>query len=207
MNATGNAGPESGAPELPLFSLDAQALDLGADVKAVGLELLETESREPVKGKEAAEIWAAVFPALAGSDFFMVDFFSHVDRVREFCKAREISFREAAERCLVLPRPSQEQLRQLFERFEEETFGARAGAATMAVDAALESELSRRGLDAYQAAYARYTFCAVCDLKDGWVTLLSETLWASEVIRRVRPAVQPFDIYIAGPHCAYRQAQ
>jgi hypothetical protein len=200
MNATGNAGPESGAPELPLFSLDVQALDLGADVKAVGLELLETESREPVKGKEAAEIWAAVFPALAGSDFFVVDFFSHVDRVREFCKAREISFREAAERCLVLPRPSQEQLRQLFERFEEETFGARAGAATMAVDAALESELSRRGLDAYQAAYARYTFCAVCDLKDGWVTLLSETLWASEVIRRVRPAVQPFDIYIARPH-------
>ena len=200
MNATGNPGPESDAFELPLFSLDAQALDLGADVKAVGLELLETESREPVKGKEAADIWAPVFPALAGSDFFVVDFFSHVDRVREFCKAREISFREAAERCLVLPRPSQEQLRQLFERFEEETFGARAGAATMAVDAALESELSRRGLDAYQAAYARYTFCAVCDLKDGWVTLLSETLWASEVIRRVRPAVQPFDIYIARPH-------
>jgi len=200
MNATGNAGPESGAPELPLFSLDVEALDLGADVKAVGLELLETESREPVKGKKAAEIWAAVLPSLAGSDFFVVDFFSHVDRVREFCKAREISFREAAERCLVLPRPSQEQLRQLFERFEEETFGARAGAATMAVDAALESELSRRGLDAYQAVYARYTFCAVCDLKDGWVTLLSETLWASEVIRRVRPAVQPFDIYIARPH-------
>ncbi len=200
MNATGNPGPESDAFELPRFSLDVQALDLGADVKAVGLELLETESREPVKGKEAAEIWAAVFPALAGSDFFVVDFFSHVDRVREFCKAREISFREAAERCLVLPQPSQEQLRQLFERFEEETFGARAGAATMAVDAALESELSRRGLDAYQAAYARYTFCAVCDLKDGWVTLLSETLWASEVIRRVRPAVQPFEIYIARPH-------
>lgn len=200
MNATGNAGPESGAPELPPFSLDVQTLDLGADVKAVGLELLETESREPVKGKEAAEIWAAVFPALADGDFFVVDFFSHVDRVREFCKAREISFREAAGRCLVLPRPSQEQLRRLFERFGEETFGARAGAAAMAVDAALESELSRRGLDAYQAAYARYTFCAVCDLKDGWVTLLSETLWASEVIQRVRPAVQLFDIYIARPH-------
>jgi hypothetical protein len=200
MNATGSAGQESGAFELPPFSLDVQALDLGADVKAVGLELLETESREPVKGKKAAEIWAAVLPALAGSDFFVVDFFSHVDRVQEFCKAREISLREAAERCLVLPRPSQEQLRQLFERFEKETFGARAGADTMAVDAALESELSRRGLDAYQAAYARYTFCAVCDLKDGWVTLLSETLWASEVIRRARPAVQPFDIYIARPH-------
>lgn len=200
MNATGNPGPESDAFELPRFSLDVQALDLGADVKAVGLELLETESREPVKGKEAAEIWAAVFPALAGSDFFVVDFFSHVDRVREFCKAREISFREAAERCLVLPQPSQEQLRQLFERFAEETLGARAGAATVAVDAALENALSRRGLDAYQAAYARYAFCAVCDPKDGWVTLLSETLWASEVIRRVRLAVQPFDIYIARPH-------
>lgn len=200
MNATGNPGPESDAFELPRFSLDVQALDLGADVKAVGLELLETESREPVKGKEAAEIWAAVFQALGGSDFLVVDFFSHVDRVREFCKVREISFREAAERCLVLPRPSQKQLRQLFERFEEETFGARAGAAAMAADAALESELSRHGLDAYQAAYARYTFCAVCDLKDGWVALLSETLWASEVIRRVRPAVQPFDIYIARPH-------
>ncbi len=200
MNATGNPGPESDAFELPRFSLDVQALDLGADVKAVGLELLETESREPVKGKEAAEIWAAVFPALAGSDFFVVDFFSHVDRVREFCKAREISFREAAERCLVLPQPSQEQLRQLFERFGEETFGARAGAAAMASDAALENALSRRGLDAYQAAYARYTFCAVCDPKDGWVTLLSETLWAGEVIRRVRPAVQPFEIYIARPH-------
>ena len=200
MNATGNAEPESGALELPPFSLDVQALDFGADVKAVGLELLETESREPVIGKEAAEIWAAVFMALAGNDFFVLDFFSHVDRVREFCKAREISSRQAAERCLVLPQPSQEQLRQLFERFKEETFGARAGAAAMAADAALESELSRRGLDAYQAAYARYNFCAVCDLKDGWVTLLSETLWASEVIRRVRPAVQPFDIYIARPH-------
>jgi hypothetical protein len=200
MNATGNVGLRSGALELPPFSLDVQALELGAEVKAVGLELLETESREPVKGKKAAEIWAAVFPALTGSDFFVLDFFSHVDRVREFCKAREISFREAAERCLVLPQPSQEQVRQLFERFDGETFGARAGAVAVAADAALESELSRRGLDAYQAAYARYTFCAVCEPEDGWVTVLSETLWASEVIRRVRPAVQPFDIYIARPH-------
>src|SRR5258708_18730786 len=92
MNATGNPGPESDAFELPRFSLDVQALDLGADVKAVGLELMETESSEPVKGKEAAEIWAAVFPALAGSDFFVVDFFSHVDRVREFCKHGKFRF-------------------------------------------------------------------------------------------------------------------
>jgi hypothetical protein len=200
MSATGNAGPGSGALELPPFSLDVQALDLGGDLKAVGLELLRTESREPVKGKEAAEIWAAVFPVLSGSDFFVVDFFSHLNRVREFCEAREIAFREAAERCLVLPQPSEEHLLQLFERFEAETFGARAGAAARIVDAALESELSQRGLDAYQAAYTRYTFCAVCDPEDGWVTLLSETLWASEVVRRVRPAAQQFDVYIARAH-------
>jgi hypothetical protein len=200
MSATGNAGPGSGALELPPFSLDVQVLDLGADLKAVGLELLETESREPVKGKEAAEIWAALFPALSGSDFFVVDFFSHLNRVREFCEARKIAFREAAERCLVLPQPSEEHLLQLFERFEAETFGVRAGAAVKIVDAALESELSQRGLDAYQAAYIRYTFCAVCDPEDGWVTLLSGTLWASEVVRRVRPALQEFDVYLARAH-------
>jgi hypothetical protein len=200
MSATGNAGPGSGALELPPFSLDVLALDLGADVKAVGIELLRTESREPVKGKEAAEIWAALFPALSGSDFFVVDFFSHLNRVREFCEARKIVFREAAERCLVLPQPSEKHLLQLFERFEAETFGARASAEAKIVDAALESELSQRGLDAYQAAYTRYTFCAVCEPEDGWVTLLSETLGTSDVVRRVRPALQQFDVYIARTH-------
>jgi len=200
MSATGDAELGGGALELPAVSLDVQALDLGADTKAVGLELQETESREPVRGKEAAEIWAAVIPALAAGDFFSMDFFSHIDRVREFCKTHGMSFREAAERCLVLAQPSREQLRQLFERFEGETFGVRAGEAARAADKALEEELSRRGLDAYQAAYPRYTFCAVCEPEDGWVTLLSKNLWASEVIRRVRPAAQPFDIYIARPH-------
>lgn len=199
MSVTGNAGPGSEALELPRLSLDVQALDLGADTKAVGLELQETESREPVRGKEAAEIWAAVLPALAASDSFAVDFFSHIERVREFCKTRGIAFREAAERCLVLPQPSAQHLRQLLERFEGETFGLRAGEAVREADSVLERELSRRGLDAYQAAYPRYTFCAVCEPEDGWVTLLSESLWASEVIRRVRPAAQPFDIYIARP--------
>src|SRR5712692_9999232 len=111
MNTQGTAAPGSGALELPPFSLDVQALDLGGNAKAVGLELLETESREPVRGKEAAEIWAALLAALAGSDCFVVDFFSHVERVREFCKTRKIVFRNAAERCLVLAQPSQEQLR------------------------------------------------------------------------------------------------
>jgi hypothetical protein len=200
MSTTGTAAPGSGALELPPFSLDVQALDLGSGVKAVGLELIETENREPVRGKDAAAIWSVIFPALAGDEPYAVDFFSHIERVREFCKAREIASRDAAERCVVLPRPNPEQLRQIFERFEGETFGIRAGVAAQSMDAALEGDLSKRGLDAYQTAYARYTFCAICEPEDGWVTLLSETLWPSEVIRRARPAVQPFDIYIARPN-------
>jgi hypothetical protein len=200
MNTQGSAAPGSGALELPPFSLDVQALDLGGGVKSVGIELVETENREPVRGKDAAEIWSAVFPALAANESYAVDFFSHIERVRDFCKTREIALREAAERCVVLRHPNQEQLRQIFERFEGETFGVRAGAASESADSVLEVDLSKRGLDAYQSAYARYTFCAICEPEDGWVTLLSEPLWPSEVIRRVRPAVQPFDIYIARPN-------
>ena len=190
----------SGALELPPYSLDVQAMDLGNDVKAVGLELVETENREPVRGKAAAEIWSEIFPALAGKEAFAVDFFSHLDRVREFCKARKIEWREAAERCIVIPSPSIEELRQLLERFEGETFGIRSGSAAQTADDALEGGLSKRGLDAYQQAYARYTFCAVCEPEDSWVTILSETLWPSEIIRRVRPAVQRFDVHIARPN-------
>ncbi len=200
MSTPGTAAPGSGALELPPFSLDVQALDLGGDVKAVGLELVGTENREPVRGQDAAEIWSAVFPALAGNESYAVDFFSHIERVREFCKTREMAIRDAAERCVVLPQPNSEQLRQIFERFEGETFGIRAGTATQSADAALEGTLSKHGLDAYQPADARYTFCAICEPEDGWVTLLSESLWPSEVIRRVRPALHAFDIHIARPN-------
>ena len=131
---------------MPPFSLDVQALDLGAGVKAVGLELVETENREPVRGKEAAEIWSAVFPALAAGEPYLVDFFSHIDRVREFCKARGISLREAAERCVVLSQSSQELLRQIFERFEGETFGIRSGVVANEADVLLEGDLSKRVL-------------------------------------------------------------
>lgn len=193
-------GAPPDALDLPPFSLDVETLDLGPGVKAVGLQLVETENREPVRGKQAAEIWSALFPALAGGEFYVVDFFSHIDRVREFCKARKIEFREAGGRCVVLPQPRQAQLFQLFERFEGETFGMRAGAAAENPDGALEGDLSKRGVDAYQPAYERYFFCAICEPEDGWVTVLSATLWASEAIRRIRPAVQPFDVYIARPH-------
>ncbi len=183
----------SGALELPPYSLDVQAMDLGNDVKAVGLELVGTENREPVRGKEGAEMWSEILPALTGQEAF-------VDRVRDFCKTRKIEWREAAERCIVISSPGAEELQQLFERFEAETFGIRAGNAAQAPDSALEGDLSKLGLDAYQQAYARYTFCAVCEPEDGWVTVLSQTLWPSEIIRRVRPAVQKFDVHIARPN-------
>ena len=186
-------------PDLPPYSLDVQTMDLGTDTKAVGLELLETESREPVQGEEAAAIWTAVFPALAGKEAWALDFFSHLERVREFCKNHKVEFREAAARCLVIPQPEAGKLRELVMRFAGETFGLRCGAGTEAADAPLESELSHRGLDAYQAAYTRYTFCAICEPADGWVTVLSEKLWPSEIIRRVRPALQAFDVHISQP--------
>lgn len=200
MSTPGIPAMGSGALELEPYSLDVQALDLGNKVKAVGLELVETKNREPVHGNEAAEIWSEIFPVLASKEAYAVDFFSHLDRVREFCKARKIAWREAAERCIVISSPSVDELSQLFEGFESETFGIRAGSAAQTADAALEGELSKRGLDAYQQAYSRYTFCAVCEPEDGWVTILSETLWPSEIVRRVRPAVQIFDVHIARPN-------
>jgi hypothetical protein len=200
LSTAGNTPVDGGALDLPPFSLDVETLDLGAEIKAVGLELLGTESREPVRGKEAAAIWAATLPALAANECFSLDFFSHVDRVREFCKMYEIHYREAADRCIVLRQPTETQLEQIFERFEGETFGARAGPIIEQPDTALEQALSHHGLDAYQTAYERYTFCAVCEPEDAWVTLLSKTLWPTEIIRRVRPTVQRFNVYIARPH-------
>ena len=186
--------------DLPPFSLDVETMDLGPGVKAIGMELIETESREPVRGAHALAIWSGVLPAMVGQEPFVLDFFSHLDRVRDFCSARKIAFREAAGRCIVVPQPTNEALRELLERFEGETFGLRAGPATTSPDPQLEGDLSKRGLDAYQAAYTRYTFCVVCELEDGWLTILSETLWPSEAVRRVRPAVQPFDVHIARPN-------
>lgn len=190
---------EDSVPELPPYSLDVQAMDLGAATKAVGLELIDTESREPLRGAEAIEIWTAALVAMTAKEYFVLDFFSHLDRVREFCSKNEIAFRESAGRCLVISQPSQEELQKLLVRFEGETFGLRAGEAAQNEDATLENELSRSGLDAYQNAYARYAFCAVCELSDGWVTVLSESLWPSEIIRRVRPSLQLFEVYIARP--------
>lgn len=193
------AETEKTAPELPLYTLDVQAMDLGASTKAVGMELLETESREPVRGKEAALIWGTALPALAAKERLIVDFFSHLEPVREFCRLHELRFREPASRCLVVTPSTPLEVQHIFERFEKETFGIRVGVTAEKEDPRVEGELSRHGVDGYQSAYPRYTFCAVCEPEDGWVTLLSESLWASEVIRRVRPALQDHDVYLVRP--------
>ena len=185
--------------ELKPYSLEVEALDVGTEVRAVGLELIETQSREPIRGEDAARIWAAAVTALTGTESWALDFFSHLDRVREFCKTHGIAFREATGRCIVIPQLGPAELAKLFARFESETFGARAGGAVVNGDAALEGELSCRGVDAYDAAYRRYAFCLVCSFESGDLTVLSEKLWASEVIRRVRPVVEPLDVMVSRP--------
>ena len=195
-------------PELPTeppmadlhYVMEVEPLDLGADVKAVGLDLMEVESREPARGSDATRIWAATLIALAGDEPWTLDFFAHLDRVRGYCRLHEIPFEEkVSNRCLVIPAPSAEALAGLIERFAGETFGARAGALVTAGDAVVESELASRGVDAYHAAFRNYLFCAVCDFENGFLTLLTEKLWTSEVLRRVKPAVAGLPVEVARP--------
>ena len=136
------------APDLPPYSLDIQSMELGDDTKAVGLNCWRPRVASLCAAQFAAQIWSAAFPPLAAKESLVVDFFSHLERVREFCKLQGVAFREIAQLgSLVLTQPSQEQLRLVFERFEKETFGIRVGPAAEPVDAVLEDELSHRGLD------------------------------------------------------------
>jgi hypothetical protein len=183
-----------------MYQLDVEALDLGPDVRAIGIELAEAdENHEPVRGPDAARIWSRILRATAAEEPWALDFFSHVERVRDFCQRHDIAFREASRRSIVIPAPQADLLESLLERFQEETFGARAGAQLAAPDAALEGDLARRGVDAYHTAFPRYFFCAVCDFNEGSLVLLSEKLWASEVIRRVRPALSGLEVKVRLP--------
>jgi len=182
------------------YVLEVEPLDLGADVKAVGLDLMEVESREPAHGSDAAHIWAATLAAMAGTEPWALDFFSHLDRVREYSALHAIAFEEKSSgQALIIPAPEPEPLAELFERFAGETFGARAGSALSAGDVTVEGELARRGVDAYHAAFRSYLFCAVCDFENGFLTLLTEKLWTSEVLRRLKPAVVNLPVEVARP--------
>jgi hypothetical protein len=185
------------------YVLEVEPLDLGADVKAVGLDLMEVESREPAHGSDAARIWAASLAALAGAERaepWGLDFFAHLNRVREYGALHAIAFEEKSSgHLLVIPAPELQRLAELFERFAGEIFGARCGPLLAAGDPTVEGELARRGVDAYHTAFRNYLFCAVCDFENGFLTLLTEKLWTSEVIRRVKPAVASLPVEVARP--------
>jgi hypothetical protein len=181
-----------------MFLLEVSTLDLGEDVRAAALDLTE-EDEEPARGPETAPIWAGVLPALAGDERWVLDFFSHLETVREFCERHEIAFREGAGRSLVLPAPTEGQLEALFVRFERETFGVRAGGLLEAGDAALERDLVRRGMDAYHPVFGNYFFCAVCDFSEGSLAVLSQGLNAPEIVRRVKPRLDELDVEVFQP--------
>jgi len=183
--------------ERAAYLLEVEPLDLGADVKAVGLELVDRQSREPLRGAEAGRIWSAALRAVAGVEPWALDFFSHLDRLREYCRSHQIAYRDAAQRCIVIAPPEAAALAGLLERFQGETFGVRAGAPLTSGDTALEGDLARRGVDAYHRVYPNYFFCAVCDFENGFLTLLTNRLWTSEVIRRVRPGLEGFPVEVA----------
>lgn len=183
--------------------LDIEALDLGDDAPSIGLDLVEAdENREPVRGPDAARIWAHVLRAAAGQETWGLDFFSHIDRVRDFCNLHGIVYREANERSIVVPTPEPAALESLIGRFEVETFGVRAGGPLVRGgegDPALEGELARIGLDAYQRVFPNYLYCGICGFEDGSLVLLSDKISASEVILRVRPVLKGLDVQVHLP--------
>lgn len=181
------------------YRLEIEALDLGAEVRAVGLELLEPETREPAIGREAAGIWAMLVPALAAGQPWGIDFFAHVERVRDFCRRNALPFREPNAHAIVIAQLERPQLEILFERFAAETFGVRAGGRLLEGDATLEGALAERGVDAYHSAFPEYLFCSVCDFEGGFLTVLSNQLWASEVIRRAKGVLENLQVEVTRP--------
>lgn len=183
-----------------MILLEVEPLDIGPDVKAIGLDLTDPEAEgEPVRGPEAAKIWSLVIPAVAANIPWGFDFFSHLDRVRAYCESHVVEYRDASARSLVIPSPAPEKLEPLLQRFEAETFGARAGALIESGDTDVEGDLAAKGVDAYHSAFQRYFFCAVCDFENGSLVLLSNQLWASEVIRRIRPVLSGLQVQVHLP--------
>jgi hypothetical protein len=177
-----------------------EPLDLGADVRAISLDLAEEGAESPATGQDANALWAAAIPALAANEVWAFDFVSHLDRVRDFCRSHAIAHHEPASRCVVIPDPGPEKITALVARFEGETFGFRVGGQLDTGDPSLESELSKRGMDAYQDAYSRYSLCAICDFENGSLTVLSEKVSSAEILRRLKPALSPLGARVERPN-------
>lgn len=195
--------PADAVPDT-LYRMEIELLDLGTGIRSVALELIVPETREPVTGPEAARIWAVSLLALAADEPWTLDFFAHLERVRDFCNQRDIAFREPNANALVIAGSSlvergPDKLSELLDRFASETFGARAGKPPTPGDTSVEDALAQRGVDGYEAAYKNYLFCAVFDIENGFLTLLSDRLWASEAIRRTRAALTGMHVEVTRP--------
>jgi hypothetical protein len=182
-----------------MYLLEVEPLNLGEDVRALGMELIEPRSREPARGPDAARIWGRVLWALAGTEPWALDFFSHLHRLREFCAHHAVPYREAVARTIVIRAPDDSQLIAIIERFAGETFGARAGKLLDSGDPALEADLAGRGVDAYHQIYSKYQYCAVCDFENGFLTVLTEQLWAQEMVRRLTPVLRDLRVEVRLP--------
>lgn len=179
-----------------MLRLTVEPLDLGPDVRALALSLTDSEDEEPIAGGDAAPLWSRALLALAGEEPLVLDFFAHLDRVKEFCENQDIRFRQTAAGGIAVTETDSDALARVFERFEAETFGARAGEPLKSGDENLENDLRRHGLDAYHQAFPRYLYCAICELETGSVTLVSNALWASEVSRRLRGTLREFSVSV-----------
>jgi hypothetical protein len=204
--------PELSPELIPQLRLLIEPLNLGVDVRAISLDLAEEGADAPAAGPDALAIWTAAVPALIADEEWALDFVSHLDRARDFCRTNNIPWREAGARCVSIAHPNAEQVELLFARFETETFGFRARKAALAggtvpaadaskylEDAELESELSKRGMDGYHSAFKRYTLCGICDFENGSIVLLTEKLSSGEVLRRLRPVVTDLGAKIERP--------
>jgi hypothetical protein len=188
------------------YRLEVEALELGFETRAVSVELVTHDTRESVDGSEAAPIWAVIIPALAGAEPWVVDFFAHLGRVRDFCRDHGIGVREPNSHAVIIPAPEQTALSVLIERFAGEKFGIRAGGPALTSEAGqaeaerqIADRLAAKGVDAYEALYADFLFCGICEFETGALTILSKKLWASEVIRRVRPALAKMRVEVTRP--------
>ncbi len=151
----------------------------------------------------AAPIWAALIPSLAGGEPWALDFFAHISRVRDFCRQRNVPFREPNPRVVVVSAPEEKALAPVLARFAGERFGIRAGGAALSGEMARErqiaDELAAKGADAYDAVYHECLFCGICDFESGSLTILSDKLWATEVIRRAGPALKQLGVEATRP--------
>jgi len=126
-----------------MLLLDVEPLDLGPDVRAVGLELVEAdENREPVRGPDAARIWSRILRAVPAAEPWGLDFFSHLDRIRDFCERNRIAFRDASQRSLVISAPEPPALESLLDRFRAEPSAPAPGGRSSPETLPLEGDLA-----------------------------------------------------------------